>query len=107
MSRTFPSIVDDEQNILQYGAERIIGNGSFGVVLEARVVETNKMVAIQKVPDKQSNQELPIMHQLFKDPHTNILYQHCCIMTLSVYIHSRYVLGGLFLSYDALGRIFV
>jgi hypothetical protein len=40
--------VDNEQIIL-CGAERIIGNGSFGVVLEAKVVETNKVVAIKKV----------------------------------------------------------
>jgi serine/threonine protein kinase len=68
-----------DQNI-SYSAERIIGNGSFGVVFEARVVETNEIVAIKKVlQDKRfKNRELQIMRQLVKDPHTNIVaLKHC------------------------------
>lgn len=34
---------------ISYSAERIIDNGSFGVVFQARVVETNEIVAIKKV----------------------------------------------------------
>jgi serine/threonine protein kinase len=71
--------VDEEQNI-SYSAERIIGNGSFGVVFEAKVVETNEVVAIKKVlQDKRfKNRELQIMRQLVKDPHTNIVaLRHC------------------------------
>jgi serine/threonine protein kinase len=68
-----------EQNI-SYAAERIIGNGSFGVVFEAKVVETGEVVAIKKVlQDKRfKNRELQIMRQLTKDPHPNIVaLKHC------------------------------
>ena len=68
-----------EQNI-SYAAERIIGNGSFGVVFEAKVVETGEVVAIKKVlQDKRfKNRELQIMRQLVKDPHPNIVaLKHC------------------------------
>jgi hypothetical protein len=67
------------QNI-SYSAERIIGNGSFGVVFEAKVVETGEIVAIKKVlQDKRfKNRELQIMRQLVQDPHPNIVaLQHC------------------------------
>jgi serine/threonine protein kinase len=69
----------DQQNI-SYSAERIIGNGSFGVVFEAKVVETGEVVAIKKVlQDKRfKNRELQIMRQLVKDPHPNIVaLKHC------------------------------
>lgn len=68
-----------EQKI-SYSAERVIGNGSFGVVFEARVVETDEIVAIKKVlQDKRfKNRELQIMRQLVKDPHPNIVaLRHC------------------------------
>jgi serine/threonine protein kinase len=68
-----------EQNI-SYSAERIIGNGSFGVVFEAKVVDTGEVVAIKKVlQDKRfKNRELQIMRQLVKDPHPNIVaLKHC------------------------------
>jgi len=74
-----PSVDNNDQNI-SYSAERIIGNGSFGVVFEAVVVETNEVVAIKKVlQDKRfKNRELQIMRQLVKDPHTNIVaLKHC------------------------------
>ncbi|KAG7337997.1 sserine/threonine protein kinase with PASTA sensor domain [Nitzschia inconspicua] len=68
------------QENISYSAERIIGNGSFGVVFEAKVVETNEVVAIKKVlQDKRfKNRELQIMRQLVKDPHSNIVaLKHC------------------------------
>jgi hypothetical protein len=34
---------------LRFSATRIIGNGSFGVVYEARIVDTGEQVAIKKV----------------------------------------------------------
>jgi serine/threonine protein kinase len=34
---------------ISYSAERIIGNGSFGVVFQATVAETGQLVAIKKV----------------------------------------------------------
>jgi serine/threonine protein kinase len=74
------SITPDEEQNISYSAERIIGNGSFGVVFEAKVVETGEVVAIKKVlQDKRfKNRELQIMRQLVKDPHTNIVaLRHC------------------------------
>ena len=74
-----PLASNNEQNI-SYAAERIIGNGSFGVVFEAKVVETGEIVAIKKVlQDKRfKNRELQIMKQLVKDPHPNIVaLKHC------------------------------
>ena len=76
---TAGAATSSDQNI-SYSAERIIGNGSFGVVFEARIVETNEVVAIKKVlQDKRfKNRELQIMRQLVKDPHTNIVaLKHC------------------------------
>mmetsp|Transcript_11029 Transcript_11029/g.15535 ORF Transcript_11029/g.15535 Transcript_11029/m.15535 type:complete len:429 (-) Transcript_11029:371-1657(-) len=74
-----PSAPGGEQQI-SYSAERIIGNGSFGVVFQAAVVETGEVVAIKKVlQDKRfKNRELQIMRQLVKDPHSNIVaLKHC------------------------------
>ena len=65
---------------ISYSAERIIGNGSFGVVFQASVVETGEIVAIKKVlQDKRfKNRELQIMRQLGKDGHSNIVgLKHC------------------------------
>ena len=71
---------NNNNNNISYSAERIIGNGSFGVVFEAKVVETGEVVAIKKVlQDKRfKNRELQIMRQLVKDPHPNIVaLKHC------------------------------
>jgi len=68
------------EQTISYSAERIIGNGSFGVVFQAAVVETGEIVAIKKVlQDKRfKNRELQIMRQLVKDPHPNIVaLKHC------------------------------
>ena len=37
---------------LRFNAERIIGNGSFGVVVRATVVETGEVVAIKKARER-------------------------------------------------------
>lgn len=69
-----------QEQTISYSAERIIGNGSFGVVFQAAVVETGEVVAIKKVlQDKRfKNRELQIMRQLVKDPHSNIVaLKHC------------------------------
>lgn len=82
-----PSVDDGTEQNISYSAERIIGNGSFGVVFEARVVETNEVVAIKKVlQDKRfKNRELQIMRQLVKDPHTNIVaLRHCFYSQVSI-----------------------
>ncbi|RHY36543.1 hypothetical protein DYB38_008440, partial [Aphanomyces astaci] len=62
---------------IHYSAERIIGNGSFGVVFQATIEETNEVVAIKKVlQDKRfKNREMQIMRQL---QHDNIVQlKHC------------------------------
>ena len=57
---------------MTYNAERVIGNGSFGVVYQARVSETGEVVAIKKVyQDKRyKNRELQIMKELY---HPNVI----------------------------------
>jgi serine/threonine protein kinase len=83
-----------EQNI-SYSAERIIGNGSFGVVFEAKVVETGEVVAIKKVlQDKRfKNRELQIMRQLVKDPHPNIVaLRHCFYSQVGVINRGRWLM---------------
>lgn len=57
---------------LKLNSDSVIGNGSFGVVFEAKIVETGEAVAIKKVlQDKRfRNRELQIMKQLH---HPNIV----------------------------------
>ncbi len=66
-------VIDGKQ--WQFNAEQIIGNGSFGVVFRATIVETGAVVAIKKVlQDKRfKNRELHIMKQLRSDPHPNVI----------------------------------
>ena len=44
-----PDSVGGNEQQIAYSAERIIGNGSFGVVFQAAVVGTGDIVAIKKV----------------------------------------------------------
>ncbi|EKX71996.1 protein kinase domain containing protein [Theileria equi strain WA] len=55
-----------------YKLERMIGNGSFGIVHEATVIKTNQRVAIKKVlqDPRYKNRELSIMRELH---HPNIV----------------------------------
>mmetsp|Transcript_2425 Transcript_2425/g.3539 ORF Transcript_2425/g.3539 Transcript_2425/m.3539 type:complete len:425 (-) Transcript_2425:405-1679(-) len=65
---------------VSYNAERIIGNGSFGVVFQATVVETGEIVAIKKVlqDPRFKNRELHIMRMLVKQSHPNVVQlKHC------------------------------
>uniref|UniRef100_A0A7S3PRH8 Protein kinase domain-containing protein n=1 Tax=Aplanochytrium stocchinoi TaxID=215587 RepID=A0A7S3PRH8_9STRA len=62
---------------ISYNATRVVGNGSFGVVFEATVVQTGEIVAIKKVlQDKRfKNRELQLMRKLV---HPNIVQlKHC------------------------------
>ena len=58
----------------------MIGNGSFGVVYQAKLVETGEMVAIKKVlQDKRfKNRELQIMRRL----------EHCNIVKLMYFFYT-------------------
>ncbi|CAN0273535.1 unnamed protein product [Pylaiella littoralis] len=70
----------DQTGTVSYNAEHIIGNGSFGVVFQAVVVETGEVVAIKKVlQDKRfKNRELQMMRMLAKKDHPNIVsLKHC------------------------------
>jgi glycogen synthase kinase 3 beta len=60
---------------INYDAQRMVGHGSFGAVFQAKVVETNEVVAIKKVlQDRRfKNRELQIMRQLSKQPHPYIV----------------------------------
>lgn len=66
---------DMKSETLNYDAQRMIGHGSFGVVFQAKVVETNEIVAIKKVlQDRRfKNRELQIMRQLQRQAHPNIV----------------------------------
>ena len=62
---------------LRYRTERVVGNGSFGVVYMAKCIDTNEVVAIKKVlQDKRfKNRELQIIRGL---QHPNIVQlKHC------------------------------
>jgi len=64
-----------------YAAERVIGNGSFGVVYQATVIATGQTVAIKKVlQDRRfKNRELQIMNSL----------DHPCVVQLKHCFHSK------------------
>ncbi|CAK8542283.1 unnamed protein product [Lathyrus sativus] len=69
------------KRIISYMAERVVGTGSFGVVYQAKCVETGEAVAIKKVlQDKRyKNRELQVMRML---EHTNVLkLKHCFYST--------------------------
>jgi glycogen synthase kinase 3 beta len=62
---------------INYSTERVVGNGSFGVVFQATCLETGETVAIKKVlQDKRfKNRELQIMKMM---GHPNVVdLQHC------------------------------
>jgi len=62
---------------VNYAAERVIGNGSFGIVYQATVIETGETVAIKKVlQDRRfKNRELQIMGLL--DHPSVVSLRHC------------------------------
>nr|CAH04890.1 glycogen synthase kinase 3 [Suberites domuncula] len=70
----------DRQQEINYCEVKVIGNGSFGVVYQARLLETNDSVAIKKVlQDKRfKNRELQIMRRL----------DHCNIVRLQYFFYS-------------------
>lgn len=53
-----------------YNAERVLGSGAFGIVYQARIIETGEMVAIKKVLQdaRFKNRELEIMQELTNHP---------------------------------------
>ena len=76
-NNTSPAGANSKKKAISYAAERVIGNGSFGVVYQATVIDTGQTVAIKKVlQDRRfKNRELEIMSQL---NHPNIIgLRHC------------------------------
>ncbi|XP_022248455.1 glycogen synthase kinase-3 beta-like isoform X2 [Limulus polyphemus] len=71
----------DRPQEVAYTDTKVIGNGSFGVVYQARLVDTGEMVAIKKVlQDKRfKNRELQIMRRL----------DHCNIVKLKYFFYSN------------------
>lgn len=64
---------EKKQQQFTYNADRVVGNGSFGVVFQATVNgDSNEQVAIKKVyQDKRyKNRELQIMKELY---HPNVI----------------------------------
>ncbi|MED6289296.1 Glycogen synthase kinase-3 alpha, partial [Characodon lateralis] len=70
----------DRPQEVSYTDIKVIGNGSFGVVYQARLIDTQEMVAIKKVlQDKRfKNRELQIMRKL----------DHCNIVRLRYFFYS-------------------
>ena len=70
-----------QKQTMSYMAERVVGTGSFGVVYQAKCLETGEPVAIKKVlQDKRyKNRELQIMRML---EHPNVVQlKHCFYST--------------------------
>ncbi|XP_047340849.1 shaggy-related protein kinase theta-like [Impatiens glandulifera] len=70
-----------QKQTISYMAERVVGTGSFGVVYQAKCLETEEAVAIKKVlQDKRyKNRELQIMRLL---NHPNVVQlKHCFFST--------------------------
>ncbi|KAK2076166.1 Shaggy- protein kinase epsilon [Prototheca wickerhamii] len=72
---------EDNPQTIRYVTERVVGNGSFGVVFQARCLETGEVVAIKKVlQDRRfKNRELQII-RLMAHPNT-VLLKHCFYTT--------------------------
>uniref|UniRef100_A0A182MPG7 Protein kinase domain-containing protein n=1 Tax=Anopheles culicifacies TaxID=139723 RepID=A0A182MPG7_9DIPT len=70
----------DRPQEVSYTDTKIIGNGSFGVVFQAKLCDTGELVAIKKVlQDKRfKNRELQIMRRL----------EHCNIVKLKYFFYS-------------------
>uniref|UniRef100_A0A8B9RN12 [tau protein] kinase n=1 Tax=Astyanax mexicanus TaxID=7994 RepID=A0A8B9RN12_ASTMX len=70
----------DRPQEVSYTDIKVIGNGSFGVVYQARLIDTQELVAIKKVlQDKRfKNRELQIMRKL----------DHCNIVRLRYFFYS-------------------
>uniref|UniRef100_A0A6F9DEP0 [tau protein] kinase n=1 Tax=Phallusia mammillata TaxID=59560 RepID=A0A6F9DEP0_9ASCI len=75
-----PGHGSDRPQEISYTDTKVIGNGSFGVVYQAKLCDTNEVVAIKKVlQDKRfKNRELQIMRKL----------DHCNIVKLRYFFYS-------------------
>lgn len=67
------SALNSSQGNFTYNADKVVGNGTFGVVYQATIAETGRQVAIKKVfqDPRYRNRELDIMKSL--EPHPNLI----------------------------------
>mmetsp|Transcript_147357 Transcript_147357/g.260484 ORF Transcript_147357/g.260484 Transcript_147357/m.260484 type:complete len:349 (+) Transcript_147357:35-1081(+) len=68
---------------LTYSAQRVLGKGSFGVVFQAKVIETDEIVAIKSTraaPSDEKDHEIQVLKEL-RD-HPNIIYLRGAFMSL-------------------------
>ncbi|RVW83785.1 Shaggy-related protein kinase iota [Vitis vinifera] len=71
------------QQTISYMAERVVGTGSFGIVFQAKCLETGETVAIKKVLQdrRYKNRELQLMRTM---DHPNVIsLKHCFFSTTS------------------------
>jgi serine/threonine protein kinase len=67
---------EDETEEISYTDAKVIGNGSFGVVYQAKLINSNDLVAIKKVLQdrRYKNRELQIMRRLDHQNIVKLLY---------------------------------
>ncbi|KAF5190080.1 Gpcr kinase, partial [Thalictrum thalictroides] len=73
----------EPKQTISYMAERVVGNGSFGVVFQAKCLESGETVAIKKVLQdrRYKNRELQLMRSM---DHPNVVsLKHCFFSTTS------------------------
>ncbi|KAL5157398.1 Shaggy-related protein kinase eta [Glycine soja] len=73
----------EPKQTISYMAERVVGTGSFGIVFQAKCLETGEAVAIKKVLQdrRYKNRELQLMRVL---DHPNVIsLKHCFFSTTS------------------------
>ncbi|XP_072971478.1 shaggy-related protein kinase eta-like isoform X2 [Typha angustifolia] len=81
ISTTISGKNGEPKQTIHYMAERVVGTGSFGVVFQAKCLETRETVAIKKVlQDKRyKNRELQLMRSM---DHPNVIsLKHCFFST--------------------------
>ena len=81
-SRLSSRVKGADGQAISYNAERIIGNGSFGVVFQATVVQTGEIVAIKKAAKKVKNYRFDDMY-LFTTLEP-------CLMCASIILNARF-----------------
>ncbi|KAJ8616518.1 hypothetical protein MRB53_035890 [Persea americana] len=73
----------ESKQTISYMAERVVGTGSFGIVFQAKCLETGETVAIKKVLQdrRYKNRELQLMRSM---DHLNVIsLKHCFFSTTS------------------------
>ncbi|XP_044954759.1 shaggy-related protein kinase GSK2-like [Hordeum vulgare subsp. vulgare] len=79
----FPGKHGKGQKTISYMAEQVVGTGSFGIVFQAKCLETGETVAIKKVlrDHRYKNRELQLMRSM--DHPNAVSLKHCFFSTTS------------------------